>query len=96
MNNKRRIDSLGRIQIPKELIEFAEIDINEKIAICKFEKEENAIMLKNLNDTQNCEIIAFAKIDYKGRMVIPYRIRKDIKNNIYEVYVVNKTLVLQF
>lgn len=90
---KKLNNSSGRLNIPKNLLDFVGIKSNERIAICECGE---GIKIKPLNTLQDCKIIAIARMDSKGRFVFPKMLLKDEINEIFfEIYVLNGDLILQ-
>lgn len=90
---KKLEDSSGRLNIPKELLDFVGIKLNEKIALCEF---ENGIKLKSLNTLQDCKVISIVKMDNKGRFVFPnYLLERGRNEAIFQIYILNGDLILQ-
>lgn len=90
---KRLEDSSGRLNIPKDLLDFVGIKPNEKIALCECGE---GIKAKPLHTLQDCKVIAIVRMDNKGRFVFPNQLLKDGKNEMFfEIYVLNGDLILQ-
>lgn len=91
---KKLNDSSGRLNIPKNLLDFVGIKSNEKIAICECSE---GIKIKRLHTLQDCKVISIAKMDSKGRFVFPNQLLEKERNDeiFFEIYVLNGDLILQ-
>ena len=85
--------SSGRLNIPRDLLEFVGIRPNEKIALCE---DEEGIKVKPLNALQDCKVIAIVQLDSKGRFVYPkHLLSEEKKEMFFEIYVLNGNLTLK-
>ena len=86
-------ETSGRLNIPKDLLDFVRIRPNEKIALCEYKE---GIKIRPLYALQDCKVIAIAKMDSKGRFVYPkHLLSEEVKEIFFEIYVLNGDLILK-
>lgn len=93
----KKLDSSGRINIPKELLDLKNIKEGEKIALCT-DEESGGIKIKSFADSYNEKIVGVAKLDSKGRFIIPKYLQEDTKKEeeevIFEIFVHKSELIV--
>jgi hypothetical protein len=75
---KQKLDNQNRLLLSKSLFDLTNLTIGKTIAICK---GTNYIFLRNIDDIDNCDVLAISKIDSKYRITIPKAIR-----NVYSSF----------
>lgn len=93
--NLKKLDSSGRLCIPSKLAKQVGIKPNSTIAICTYE-ECDAIMLKPADQIDNCKVIAFARVESTGRVVLPSLLMPEGRHERYvDVYLFNGDLIVE-
>ena len=92
MQNKLIIplDRLKRINVPNELLELAGLKGKKQIAFCP---NIEGIIVKSMDDVQDCKIIGTGYMDEKNRFIIPKYIRQNTTK--FEVFILNQELVIK-
>jgi len=96
MRNKilRTYDSQRRINVPLELLEFVGIKPNTEIAVCSW--EHDCVILRAQDNVTDCEIVALAKMDSKGRFCYPKcLVDPEVNEEVFEIFVKNGNLCLK-
>jgi len=90
-----KLDKQGRLKIPFDFRTRLISQNNKNIAICY---DISRIILLNSNQTNNAKIIAFRKIDEKGRISLPkeaFSIMNATKNSTFIVYSQNLNIYIE-
>ena len=95
MENKviRKLDCQARINLNMKLLRLLQIKTGEKVAICKAKK--GTIAIRKLNNLAGRKVIACVRVDDKGRIRIPLEIRMKFTSTEFQIYVMNKSLILE-
>lgn len=72
----RKLDSIGRITLVKEYLEF--LNIQNKDKVCIYDKDNKIIIAKDQNLNLG-EISDIRKVDNVGRVVVPKEIREKLR-----------------
>ena len=95
MNTKivKNVNSQGRLCLTKDLCEYAGIKQNSKVAISKGnnDNEIHIICIDKVGDFD--EIIAFAQVDDKFRIIIPQEIRED--DEAFEISATKRAVIIR-
>jgi len=76
----RKIDSIGRIVIPKELLDCMFNENEKRLVQIQVSREGSSVVLTKFNSSEDQDsIVLVRKIDDLGRLVIP----KEIRDNIF-------------
>lgn len=92
MKNKifRKVDSHGRVTIPRELMEIGEINCLDPIAFVSVNEDMISFVLWSA--AKDLHVIYKAKIDDKGRITIPLELREGVSQVEIFLYEGNVTI----
>lgn len=86
----REMDKQFRINIPNQLMEHVKLQKGEKVAFCQ---HSEGMMIRKMNNLQDCRVIGFATLDSKGRFIVQKDLRVGIKQ--FELFILNNELILK-
>lgn len=89
----RKINSQGRLQLSKDLCDYAGIEKETRVVIKKG-VNNNEIYIISIDKVQDSEeVIAFLKVDSKCRVVIPTEIKKN--DDTFEITATRSMIIIR-
>jgi len=82
-----KLDKQGRITIPSELRQKANLDSSELIAVC-YDFQNKTITLCNEKNIDNKCVLSFRKLESKGRIALPEDVHNLLGINEDEIFIV--------